>query len=87
MLHATDRVVISGGLDQLNANNAPLPPRIDLKAERSESSILVAFKDAGREVPGGAAIALDTSKTLKSLTVRTLINDVVIGLMSATLEQ
>ncbi|MDE5571861.1 MAG: DUF4450 domain-containing protein, partial [Prevotella sp.] len=44
----------------------------------------------GREIPGGAAqllrMPLDAHKKLRSLTVRTLSNDVVIGLMGVTLE-
>ena len=44
----------------------------------------------GREIPGGAAqmlrMRLNPKKKLKSLTVRTLSNDVVIGLMSITLQ-
>ena len=44
----------------------------------------------GREIPGGAAQMLrmptDARKTLKSLTVRTLSNDVVIGLMGVTMQ-
>ena len=44
----------------------------------------------GREIPGGAAqmlrMPLNPKKRLKSLTVRTLSNDVVIGLMSITLQ-
>ena len=44
----------------------------------------------GREIPGGAAqmlrMRLNPQKRLKSLTVRTLSNDVVIGLMSITLQ-
>ncbi len=45
----------------------------------------------GREIDGGAAIMLDidldASKELKQLTVETLSNDVVIGLMSVTLQR
>ena len=45
----------------------------------------------GREIPGGAAqmlrMKLRPHKKLKSLTVRTLSNDVVIGLMAVTLQQ
>ncbi len=45
----------------------------------------------GREIPGGAAqmlcLPLDARKKLRSLTLRTLSNDVVIGLMGVTLEQ
>ncbi len=44
----------------------------------------------GREIPGGAAqmlrMRLRTGKALKSITVRTLSNDVVIGLMGVTLQ-
>ena len=44
----------------------------------------------GREIPGGAAqmlrMPLNPSKKLRSLTVRTLSNDVVIGLMGVTLQ-
>lgn len=44
----------------------------------------------GREIPGGAAqmlrMPLDKTKRLKSLTLRTLSNDVVIGLMGITLQ-
>lgn len=49
----------------------------------------VGFKGRGREVLGDAATVLDLSlkadKELKSLTVRTLANEVVIGLMAMTL--
>ena len=44
----------------------------------------------GREIPGGAAqllcMPLYPQKKLHSLTLRTLSNDVVIGLMSLTLQ-
>lgn len=44
----------------------------------------------GRPIPGGAAqllkMPLDNKKKLKSLTIRTLSNDVVIGLMGITLQ-
>ena len=46
---------------------------------------------SGREIPGGGAqllcMPLDPEKKLKSLTLRTLSNDVVIGLMAVTLQQ
>ena len=45
---------------------------------------------AEREIPGGAAqmlsMPLNSQKELRSLTVRTLSNDVVIGLMAVTLQ-
>ena len=44
----------------------------------------------GREIPGGAAqmlcMPLNPEKKLRSLTLRTLSNDVVIGLMGVTLQ-
>ena len=47
------------------------------------------FKGKGGTVPGGAAtvldLPLDPKKELKSLTVRLLANEVVIGLMAVTL--
>ena len=47
------------------------------------------FKGKGGRVPGGAATVLDmplrAEKPLQSLAVRALANEVVIGLMSATL--
>jgi hypothetical protein len=47
------------------------------------------FKGQGRKIPGGAAtvldLPLDPAKELRSLTVRTLANEVVIGLMGVTL--
>jgi len=68
-----------------------LPPRVDLRTGNIRLLNLATFKGKGREVPGGAAtvldLALDPAKQLQSLTVRTLANDVVIGLMSATLER
>jgi hypothetical protein len=63
----------------------PVPPRIDLMTAK------VRFPEIGtpRNIPGGAATVLDmplnSAKELKSLTLRTLANEVVIGLMSATL--
>jgi hypothetical protein len=65
--------------------SGPLPPRIDLKTAQ------VRFPELGngKTIRGGAAtvldLPLDNSKELKSLTVHTLCNEVVIGLMSATL--
>jgi hypothetical protein len=71
--------------------DGPLPSRVDLKTGNIRLLNLATFKGKGREVPGGAAtvldLALDPAKQLQSLTVRTLANDVVIGLMSATLER
>jgi hypothetical protein len=69
----------------------PLPVRVDLKTGRVRVLDASAFKGQGRTVPGGAATVLDLrlnpAKPLASLTVRALANDVVIGLMAATLER
>jgi len=50
---------------------------------------VTAFKGRGGTVPGGAAtvlqLSLQSGKELKSMTVRALANEVVVGLMSITL--
>jgi hypothetical protein len=67
----------------------PLPPRINLKTGLIRILDETTFRGKGREIPGGAAtvlsLSLDPNKELRSLTVRTLANEVVIGLMAATL--
>ncbi|HEY0864670.1 MAG TPA: DUF4450 domain-containing protein [Lacunisphaera sp.] len=71
--------------------DGPLPTRIDLKTGAVRVLDHETFKGQGRVVPGGAAtvlaLRLDPDKELQSLTVRALANDVVIGLMAATLER
>jgi hypothetical protein len=71
--------------------NAPLPTRVDLKTGAVRVLNGTDFKGQGRVIPGGAAtvlgLDLDPHKELKSLTVRALANDVVVGLMAATLER
>ena len=67
----------------------PLPIRVDLATGKVRVLDMERFKGTGGKIRGGAAtvlqMPLDPSKTLKSLTVRALANDVVIGLMSVTL--
>ncbi|MBF4507824.1 DUF4450 domain-containing protein [Flavobacterium sp. JLP] len=72
--------------------DAPKPPRVYLKSGEvsrnfNHFSIIKGFTNYG--VDGGAATILDLplnkNKTLKSLTLKTIANDVVIGLMSLTL--
>jgi hypothetical protein len=67
----------------------PIPPRVYLSSAAVHVRTLAEFKGKGGAVPGGAAtvldLPLDSRKELKSLTVRALANEVVIGLMSATL--
>jgi hypothetical protein len=71
--------------------NGELPVRVDLQTGTVRELGPVSFKGQGREVPGGAAtvlwLELDPRKELRSLTIRALANDVVIGLMAATLER
>lgn len=67
----------------------PLPLRVDLKTGKVRRLSLDTFKGKGGRIPGGAAtvleLRLNPAKELKSLTVRALSNEVVIGLMAATL--
>ncbi len=69
----------------------PLPTRVDLKTGKVRVLEAASFKGQGRTIPGGAAtvlqLELDPNKELRSLTVRALANDVVIGLMAATLDR
>lgn len=71
--------------------DAPLPPRVDLQTGKVRILNPATFKGKGGRIPGGAAtvldLPLDRSKTLKSLTIRSIANEVVIGLMAATLER
>jgi hypothetical protein len=73
------------------ARAEPLPPRVDLKTGKVRVMEMVSFEGRGRTVSGGAAtvldLPLDASKELKSLAVCSLANEVVIGLMSVTLER
>jgi hypothetical protein len=69
--------------------SGPFPPRVNLKTGETRVLDPATFKGTGGKVPGGAAnildLPLDPGKELKSLTVRTLANEVVIGLMAVTL--
>lgn len=67
------------------------PVRLDLKTGSLRMLDLASCQTGHRTIPGGAATVLDfeldPAKELKSLTVRALANEVVIGLMSATLQR
>jgi len=69
----------------------PLPTRVDLKTGKVRVLSADSFKGQGRSIEGGAAtvlqLPLDPSRHLRSLTVSALANEVVIGLMAATLER
>jgi Domain of unknown function (DUF4450) len=66
-----------------------IPPRVDLRSGTVRVLDLADFKGKGGKVSGGAAtvldLPLDGRRELKSLTIRTLANEVVIGLMAVTL--
>ncbi|WP_367389870.1 DUF4450 domain-containing protein [Lewinella sp. LCG006] len=75
-------------------SDQPPPPRIHLKTglmpkDFEDYFTIKGFTDTAIE--GGAAtvldLPLDPDKTLKTLTIRTLTNDVIIGLMAATLKR
>ena len=67
----------------------PISPRVDLKTGAVRTFDLAEFKGKGGKILGGAAtvldLPLDRGRELKSLKVRTLANEVVIGLMGVTL--
>ncbi len=67
----------------------PLPMRVDLKTGRVRVLDFGTFKGRGGTVAGGAAtvlvLPLEPSKELRSMTLRATANDVVIGVMAATL--
>ncbi|HPP54994.1 MAG TPA: DUF4450 domain-containing protein [Anaerohalosphaeraceae bacterium] len=67
----------------------PIPPRVYLRSGRTAVYDVEEFKGKGGTVPGGAATVLDIplepDKALRSLTVRALANEVIIGVMAAVL--
>jgi len=67
----------------------PIPPRVDLKTGTIRILDLAQLKGRGGAIPGGAAtvldLPLDPQRELRSLLVRTLSNEVIIGLMALTL--
>jgi len=72
----------------------PQPYRVGLKTgkvSRNFDDEIPADEVYGRSIDGGAAIILDLplegDKELESITVRSIANEVVIGLMSVTLER
>jgi hypothetical protein len=77
--------------DHAFARPGPLPLRVDLKTGKLRVLAPQTFAAQGRRVDGGAAtvldIELDAAKEVKSMTVRAIANEVVIGLMSATLQR
>jgi len=75
--------------DYLFLDEAPLPPRVDLRTGGTRLLDLASFKGNGRAVPGGAAtilcLPLDPRKSLASLKVEASLYGVVVALLAATL--
>jgi hypothetical protein len=74
--------------------HAPKPWRLHFKTGMVSQDLGKALKIKGvygREIEGGAGmlldILLDPHKELKTLTLETLSNDVVVGLMAITLQR
>ncbi len=67
----------------------PIPPRVYLQSGKVRTVYPSEYKGLGGMVEGGAAMVLDLplrpEKELKALKIQALANEVVIGLMSATL--
>jgi Domain of unknown function (DUF4450) len=66
----------------------PLPPRINLKTGEVRMLDMAEFKGHGGKIAGGAATVLDMplrdDLEMKSVTIRAVANEVVVGLMSLT---
>jgi hypothetical protein len=77
--------------DYLFVNNAPLPPRIDLRSGRTRILDPVTFHGKGRTVPGGSAtilhLPLDAARDLASLQIEVHLYGIVIALLAATLDR
>jgi len=75
--------------DYLFVNDAPLPPRVDLRSGQTRLLDPAAFHGKGRTVPGGAAtilhLPLDADKPLASVEVRIELYGIVVALLGATL--
>jgi hypothetical protein len=69
----------------------PRPIRVHLKTGNIVSGEESKVKSNGKKISGGAATVLDmplnASKALQSITLKTISNDVVIGLMAVTLQR
>ena len=75
--------------DYLFVDNAPLPPRVNLRDGYTRILDPVTFKGTGRSVPGGAAtilhLPLDPSKDLAALQIEAKLYGIVVALLAATL--
>ncbi len=74
--------------DYLFVNNAPLPPRVDLRTGTTRILNPASFHGKGRSVPGGAAtilhLPLDPTKDLGTLKIEVELYGIVVALLAAT---
>jgi hypothetical protein len=77
--------------DYLFVNNAPLPPRVDLRTGNTRILNPIAFHGKGRTVPGGSAtilhLPLDATKDLATLQIEVHLYGIVVALIGATLNR
>ena len=75
--------------DYLAIDDAPLPPRVDLRTGQTRILDAATFKGKGRGVNGGAAsilyLPLDSGRTLASMKLEASLYGIVIALLGATL--
>jgi hypothetical protein len=75
--------------DYLFVNNAPLPPRVDLRSGKTRILDPATFHGKGRTVPGGAAtilyLPLDPARDLGTLKIEVELYGIVVALLAATL--
>ena len=75
--------------DYLFVDNAPLPPRVDLRTGQTRVLDAAAFKGKGRTIDGGSATILSLSlhpeRELSSVRIQCDLYGVVLGLLAATL--
>jgi hypothetical protein len=77
--------------DYFFVNNAPLPPRVDLRSGKTRILDPIAFHGKGRTVPGGSAtilyLPLDATRDMASLQIKVELYGIVVALMGATLDR
>jgi hypothetical protein len=75
--------------DYLFTDEAPLPPRVDLRTGKTRVLEIENFKGTGRDVPGGAATILclpvDPRRSLASLKLEVELYGIVMALLAVTL--
>lgn len=75
--------------DYLFVDNAPIPPRVDLKTGKVRILDPMSFKGKGRSIPGGAAnvlkMELHDTKRLEALEIEVKLYGIVVGLLAASL--